>query len=66
MVKAQSDPESVIEKFWPGAAKVLLEKGLNLKPHDFWPAVSIDHARRVLSWEPEQTFESWLRVQDRE
>jgi len=61
MVKAQSNPESVLERYWPGATKVLLEEGLNLKPDDFWPAVNIDHARRVLSWEPEQTFERWLR-----
>jgi nucleoside-diphosphate-sugar epimerase len=61
MIKAQSDPESILEKYWPGATKVLLENNLKPKPCDFWPAVSIDHARRVLGWEPEQTFERWLR-----
>lgn len=63
MVKAQSDPESVLEKYWPGASKVLLEKDLKLSPNYFWPAVNIDHARRVLGWEPEVTFDGWLRQQ---
>ena len=63
MVKAQSNPESVIEKYWPGAAKVLLEQNLKLSPNHFWPAVKIDHARRVLGWQPEQTFKKWLREQ---
>ena len=61
IVKAQSDPESIIEKYWPGAMKVLLENNLKAAPHDFWPPVNIDHARRILGWEPELTFESWLR-----
>ena len=64
IVKAQSDPAAMLEKYWPGAMKVLLEKDLTLKPHDFWPTVNINHARRVLGWEPEQTFEKWLREQN--
>jgi nucleoside-diphosphate-sugar epimerase len=63
IVKAQTDPEAVLEKYWPGAQKVLLEKHLKAAPHDFWPPLNIDHARRVLSWEPESTFEGWLRAQ---
>jgi nucleoside-diphosphate-sugar epimerase len=63
IVKAQTDPEAVLEKYWPGASKVLLEQDLKLSPNCFWPAVNINHARRVLGWEPEQTFEKWLREQ---
>jgi hypothetical protein len=62
-VKAQTDTEAVLEKYWPGASKVLLEQDLKLSPNCFWPAVNIDHARRVLGWEPGQTFEKWLREQ---
>jgi len=61
MVKAQSDHVSVLETYWPGAIKVLSANNLTPHPRDFWPAVSIDRARRVLGWQPEVTFESWLR-----
>jgi nucleoside-diphosphate-sugar epimerase len=61
MIKAQSDPPAVIETYWPGAMKVLSANNLTPAPRHFWPAVSIDHARRVLGWQPEATFEKWLR-----
>lgn len=60
IVKAQTDPEAVLEKYWPGALKVLSEQNLKLSPNYFWPVVNIDHARRVLGWQPQQTFEKWL------
>mgnify|MGYP001041612261 CR=1 FL=1 len=63
MLKAQNAPQEVLEKYWPGASKVLSEYNMELSPNHFWPAVSIDHARRVLGWQPEQTFEIWLRKQ---
>ena len=63
IAKAQSEPESVLEKYWPGALKVLLERNLQLSPHHFWPPVNIDKARRVLCWQPEQTFGKWLSAQ---
>lgn len=63
MVQAQSDPAAVVEKYWPGAMKVLLEKNLSLTSNRFWCAVRIDRARRVLGWQPETTFEGWLKEQ---
>lgn len=63
MIKAQRDPESVIEKYWRGASKVLIENDLQLSLNHFWPAAAIDHARRVFGWEPEETFERWLGQQ---
>lgn len=63
IVEAQNTPAVVIEKYWPSAMEILLTNNLSPRPHDFWPAVSVDHARRVLGWVPEQTFEGWLHTQ---
>lgn len=63
MVQAQIDPAAIIEKYWPGAMKVLSENNLSLSSNRFWCAVRIDHARRVLGWQPEHTFEGWLKEQ---
>jgi nucleoside-diphosphate-sugar epimerase len=63
IVAAQSAPQQVIEKYWPGAMKVLLDQNLSPQPGNFWPPLNIDRARRVLGWRPEHTFENWLRGQ---
>jgi UDP-glucose 4-epimerase len=61
MLAAQNAPQDVIEKYWPGAMKVLLDQNLSPQPNHFWPAVSIDRARCVLGWQPERTFDAVLR-----
>jgi len=60
IVAAQTDPEAVVEKHWPGAVEVVKANGFKLSPEQFWPVTSIRKAKLVLGWEPEYTFEVWL------
>lgn len=60
IIQAFTDPESVVEKYWPGALEVLKAKGFKIKSENFWPVANIRKAKLILGWEPELTFESWL------
>jgi len=55
------DPESVLEKYWPGSAALFREKGLNVRELIWggliWPP---DKARRVLSYRPRYNFTEFL------
>lgn len=61
IVAAQTDPEGVVEKYFPGAVEVLKAAGHTLRPDQFWPVTSIRKAKLILGWEPELTFEGWLK-----
>jgi UDP-glucose 4-epimerase len=57
---AMTDPMAVLERNWPGAGDILRKH--NLQPHrdHFWPVTRIDRAKRVLDWQPRDTFERFL------
>ena len=59
--EAMTDPWAVLEKHWPGSAAVL--KARNIEPNfaNFWPVTRIDRAKRVLGWQPRDTFERYLQ-----
>jgi nucleoside-diphosphate-sugar epimerase len=54
------DPVGTIEKYFPGASKVLQRLDFTVEPADILPATRIDKARRLLGWHPLLTFEEWL------
>jgi nucleoside-diphosphate-sugar epimerase len=60
ILQAAKDPASVLEKYYPGSAAVVERAGFSLSPEMFWPVTSVEKARRLLGWEPQYTFESWL------
>jgi UDP-glucose 4-epimerase len=60
ILAAMTDPDGVVEKYFPGAAEVLRASGYKLTRDDFWPVTSIRKAKLILGWEPRYTFESWL------
>lgn len=60
ILMAQTDPDAVIEKYWPGASGVLTSQGNKPRSDDFWPVADIRKAQVMLDWEPEYTFETWL------
>jgi len=61
IVAAMKDPATVLEKHYPGAMEVLKARGIGLKSDDFWPVTSIRKAHLMLGWEPEYTFDVWLK-----
>jgi nucleoside-diphosphate-sugar epimerase len=52
-------PLEVVERYWPGAAQVLKEHSVEPKP--ITRTYRIDRARRRLGYDPQWTFEGWLR-----
>ena len=62
MLAAFEGPVAVLERRFPGAAEILGAQGIQLEPANFYPAMDISRARRVLGWEPRLTFESWLEA----
>jgi nucleoside-diphosphate-sugar epimerase len=58
---AQADPAGVLERRWPGSVDVLRKHDVPLRADLFWPVTRIDRARRVLGWQPRDTFELFLR-----
>ena len=60
IVEALVDPRGVLEKYFPGASEVLDKSGLSISAEHFWPVTSIAKANRLLNWQPEFTFETWL------
>jgi len=56
----RTDPEQVIEKYYPGAPALLREYGADLQAlydsKDLWKIDDISKAKRLLGWEPTFTF----------
>ena len=56
----RTNPEQVIEKYYPGAAALLKEYGANLEAlyasKDLWKIDDISKAERLLGWKPTFTF----------
>lgn len=61
IVQAMTDPYAVVDRYWPGASSVLRSHAVALHPAHFWPVTRIERAKRVLGWQPETTFETYLR-----
>jgi|GEM_PF-1359175 len=59
--QALSDPQAVLEKYYPGATEIVQNAGQKVTRHHFWPITSIRKAKLILGWEPEYSFEVWLR-----
>ncbi len=60
IITAMTQPEAVLEKYYPGAALIVKERGIKITSGYFWPVTSIRKARMMLGWEPTYTFETWL------
>jgi nucleoside-diphosphate-sugar epimerase len=60
IIAAKTNPEAVVERYFPGAFAVLKANGYKLIWDDFWPVTSIRKAKLILGWEPQYTFETWL------
>jgi UDP-glucose 4-epimerase len=58
--EAMTDPWPVLERYWPGCSAVLKKHGLQPNFAHFWPVTQIDRAKRVLGWQPRDTFEKFL------
>ncbi len=56
------NPEAVVERYYPGAVAILQREGLPVTAAQFSSVCSIRRARLLLGWEPQITFESWLRL----
>jgi nucleoside-diphosphate-sugar epimerase len=60
MMKALSDPESVLEKYWPGSVDVLKKNEVKILSKAFWPVLNISSAKQILGWQPKVGFEDFL------
>jgi UDP-glucose 4-epimerase len=60
IIAAKTNPEAVVEKYFPSAVEVLKANGYKLTWDEFWPVTSIRKAKLILGWEPQYTFETWL------
>ncbi len=60
IVRAQSDPQAVLESYWPGATAILEQNGLKNGPLFFANPIDITRTKRILKWQPATTFETWL------
>ena len=58
---AITDPWGVLEKHWPGCSVFIRKLGLEPKPDHFWPITRIDKAKNMLGWQPQSSFEKYLR-----
>lgn len=58
--EAATNPCGVIERLWPGACAILDREHCTPIPADFWPVASNLKSRRMLGYQPIDTFESWL------
>ncbi len=52
---------AILQRHWPGCGEILRARGLEPKPRFFWPVSRIDKAQLILDWQPEATFETFLR-----
>ncbi len=59
---AAKDPWAVLERHWPGCSPIL--KQLKLEPEHkfFWPVTRIDRAKQALGWQPESSFDAFLKL----
>lgn len=62
ILPAMADPWPTLDKYWPGSAALLKEKGLAPQPLHFYPVTRIDRARQILGWQPRKTFADYLRL----
>lgn len=70
IAKALSDPQAVLEHYYPGATKILEDqsKGKSkgqgesqaIESKYYWPVTSIRKAKLMLGWQPQWSFEHWL------
>jgi nucleoside-diphosphate-sugar epimerase len=58
--EAMTDPAAVLERHWPGSVALLQKHGITPTFGNFWPVTRIDRAKRVLGWQPRDTFEKYL------
>lgn len=61
IAESQDDPAAFMEKKWPGALAILERTGWEVKRRDFWPICDNSRARTLIGYEPQDTFENWLR-----
>lgn len=59
--QSHSDPTGVLERHWPGCAKILERHDVQIRAEDFWPVTRIDRARQAIAWSPRDTFKNFLR-----
>ncbi len=57
---AMQDPAALVERFYPGAMRVLEGLRFKLDATDLLPATSIRKAHERLGWQPTWTFGAWL------
>ena len=60
IVQAASDPDAVIDRYWPGAWNALLAADVTLTHNYFWPVTRIERSRAVLGWRPKVAFTDYL------
>lgn len=58
---ALAEPEAVLERHWPGSVGVLEAAGVKVESRFFWPVTRIDKIHLMLGFEPQTTFETYLR-----
>ena len=60
----RTDPETVIEKYYPGAPDLLREYGVDLQAlydsKDLWKIDDISKSERILGWKPTFTFRDFF------
>ena len=60
----RTDPEKVIEKYYPGAPDLLREYGVDLQAlydsRDLWKIDDISKSERILGWKPTFTFRDFF------
>jgi nucleoside-diphosphate-sugar epimerase len=62
ILQALKAPAEVLERHFPGCLEIIEKAGQPLSPDMFWPVTSVEKARRLLDWEPQYTFASWLEA----
>jgi hypothetical protein len=57
---AMHDPHAVLEKYYPGASRILEARGIELTHEHFWPMCDTRRTQLLIGWTPDETFERWL------
>lgn len=60
--QAATDPWPVLERHWPGCAKLLRARGLEPSSSDFSPVISSRKLSLMTGWRPRDTFAHWLHL----
>lgn len=55
-----ADPAAVVERYFPGAMRLLEARGIQVKPSDLLPVTNTSRARETLGWRASWTFAHWL------